>query len=496
MTNGGRGDQTDGPQGQHRRVNPDELTPDDLFRPEPPQVYQQPGGRHQVYTPIPVEDLPEPGEPWPSQSREPAAERLPGGGDAVPRQGEPWGSITVPAFPVPGTGSYQGAPPGPPSAPGGAPDASAETQLITPYGASGSQDPEGARAARPVPVADDAEETRPIPQIPQSEAGVSSGPVPPPWLPAAGSAQYSIRPGVPGEPHDGEPPYSDPAGARSQVEPDPAPGDAGATRLLPPVSDGGAHPPPAPAADTGLPPAVRGRGRRRAQGTATPSERPVPGSRGRRAAAPGSFTSRFSPAGLAALVVAGCAVVGLITGAVLSGDDDGEQEAAPQKAAATSSAPTSPAAPAQRQAKALDALLKDSNSSRSAVISAVDQIRRCRNLDGAARSLRDAAARRGELISRLAGLSVDRLAGHQQLSASLNKAWASSASADNHYASWADDMAHRKHGCRKGQARVTRHAQLANRASGEATAAKQRAAPLWNAIARRYGLTEHKATDL
>lgn len=35
-----------------------------------------------------------------------------------------------------------------------------------------------------------------------------------------------------------------------------------------------------------------------------------------------------------------------------------------------------------------------------------------------------------------------------------------------------------------------------NRASGEATKAKNEAAPLWNSIATEYGLTKHTPTQL
>jgi hypothetical protein len=81
------------------------------------------------------------------------------------------------------------------------------------------------------------------------------------------------------------------------------------------------------------------------------------------------------------------------------------------------------------------------------------------------------------------------------LTDALTKAWKASAAADNHYAAWADQAAGKK-GCKKGQAVVTGQTQAGNRASGTASTEKARAARLWNAIAKTYGLTERQPTQL
>ncbi|MFC9288879.1 hypothetical protein ACFT0E_19840, partial [Streptomyces sp. NPDC057052] len=152
---------------------------------------------------------------------------------------------------------------------------------------------------------------------------------------------------------------------------------------------------------------------------------------------------------------------------------------------------------AEQQAIALDKLLADSGSSRATVIGAVADVKRCDNLAQAASDLRDAAKQRTGLVTALSGLAVDKLPDHARLTAALTKAWQASASADDHYAAWADQVAADKGKlCKKGQARSTGRTQEANRASGTASAQKTQAATLWNAIAKTYGLTERQPTQL
>ncbi|MER5786233.1 hypothetical protein ABT104_31635, partial [Streptomyces mobaraensis] len=208
-------------------------------------------------------------------------------------------------------------------------------------------------------------------------------------------------------------------------------------------------------------------------------------------------------------VVAGCAVAGLAAGAFFwGGGDDKDKGQGPQKAASVTTEPSAPATPdgtkskkpkpadpAEGQAKALDALLQDSGSSRGAVVQAVDATRNCKDLGKSAGDLRDAAKDRNGLVDRLRKTPVDKLPGHGDLTAQLTKAWQSSASADTHYAAWADQVGG-KHGCHKGHARPSKEAAAGDRASGEATAAKKRAADLWNPIAKKYGLPQRQWTQL
>ncbi|MGW4201674.1 hypothetical protein ACWEHL_11880, partial [Streptomyces sp. NPDC004726] len=204
-------------------------------------------------------------------------------------------------------------------------------------------------------------------------------------------------------------------------------------------------------------------------------------------------------------VVVACAVLGLgVSAAMFGGGDDKQPDTTPRKNVAAPSPapsgagePTESAAPdpVRTQAEALDKLLADSNNSREAVIRSVENIKRCENLDQAADDLRGAAEQRRNLVTRLGELSVDKLPRNSELTASLTKAWQSSASADDHYAAWANQVKGKK-GCRDGRARNTGQTAQANRASGDATKAKREASGLWNSIAADHGLTERRSEQL
>lgn len=204
---------------------------------------------------------------------------------------------------------------------------------------------------------------------------------------------------------------------------------------------------------------------------------------------------------LIAAVVVGCAVVGLGAGALMSGGDDkGEDDKQPVAAASSPAGeePSTQAAadPAKPQAEALDKLLADSNNSRAAVVGAVEKTKSCTDLDQAVTDLKGAAQQRRDLVTRLEGLSVDKLPNHAQLTASLTKAWRASAAADEHYAAWAAQAKNGKKVCKHGKARTTSETQQATVQSGEASKAKREASGLWNSIASKYGLTRRAATEL
>ncbi|MFF9635424.1 hypothetical protein ACF1D2_12685 [Streptomyces bacillaris] len=206
---------------------------------------------------------------------------------------------------------------------------------------------------------------------------------------------------------------------------------------------------------------------------------------------------------LIAAVVVGCAVIGLGAGALLSGGGgDDKAKDSTQTVASQSSPPATPTTeapppdPAKPQAEALDKLLADSNNSRAAVISAVEKIKSCTDLDTANTDLKGAAQQRRDLVTRLEALTLDELPQHEALNSSLTRAWKASAAADEHYATWARQAKKNKSVCKDGKARSTNETARANRQSGEATKAKKEAAGLWNAIAEKYGLTKHTPVEL
>ncbi|MFG2474079.1 hypothetical protein [Streptomyces fagopyri] len=222
----------------------------------------------------------------------------------------------------------------------------------------------------------------------------------------------------------------------------------------------------------------------------------------RRGAAPedGGGRSR-SRVPLIAAVGIGIVVLGVGAGALLSGGGggggsaDGGSKNVSATAGATDGSASGGADPAKAQAVALDKLLADSNNSRDSVVKAVENVKACNNLGQAAGDLRGAAKQRAGLVTRLSALSVDKLPNHAALTAALNNAWKASASADNHYAAWADQVGGKK-GCKGGHARTTGQTQAANAASGTASAQKAKAAGLWNSIASKYGLTKRTPIQL
>ncbi|MET7311696.1 hypothetical protein ABZS68_32735 [Streptomyces sp. NPDC005571] len=293
--------------------------------------------------------------------------------------------------------------------------------------------------------------------------------------PVPGGAPYSIRPGTPGE---RQPPAEFDNLFRSE-EP------AGATQQMPRFDPGQA----APYGGAQQPPFQQ------------PQPQPQPQQPQHSEPPQGRAGQRKKPSHvpLIAAVVVGCAIIGLGAGALMSGDDKGKDDKQPVAAASSPAAqPSTQAAadPAKPQAEALDKLLADSNNSRSAVIGAVEKTKSCTDLDQAVTHLQGAAQQRRELVTRLQGLSVDKLPDHAQLTEALTKAWQASASADDHYAAWARQAKNGKKVCKHGQARRTSETAQATVASGEASKAKQQASGLWNSIATKYGLTRRSSTDL
>ncbi|MGX1756255.1 hypothetical protein ACWIG5_04955 [Streptomyces lydicus] len=215
----------------------------------------------------------------------------------------------------------------------------------------------------------------------------------------------------------------------------------------------------------------------------------------------GGGRRKLAPAVIVGIVIVALAGAGLGLGWALSGGGDEPAAKKQDAGAGTTKAAKDPeqqkpsADPAEAQAKGLDALLGDSNNSRSSVIGAVNGIKTCSNLGGAAKDLRAAAGQRNDLVKRLQQLPVDKIPNHAQLTAMLTKAWQSSAAADNHYAAWAGQVGSKK-GCHKGKARPSGQAAQGNAASGQATTAKKQAAQIWNPLAKKYGLTERRPEQL
>ncbi|MET8942346.1 hypothetical protein ABZX30_01800 [Streptomyces sp. NPDC004542] len=442
---------------------------------------QQPSQQDRPWPQAPAQEWPPPEQPaaWAHQAPDTAGvgplppEGAPApsyGGQAPHHQGygEGYGSAGQGA-PVPhaaeGATQYL-----PPVAPGSAPADEGATQYLPPVVPGSAPVPvdEGATQYIPpvaqgaLPPETGAEETRYL--------GRAARPQPAAPHPDAEATQY-IPPytGAPGG--DRQPPAEFDNLFRGDAGGD---GPAGATQQMPRIQE------PQPA----YTPQGPGGGRR---GTGGGGDEGGRGGRSR------------SKVPLIAAVGVGIAVLGIGAGALLGGggggggNDDGKTVAA--SAPATGGSSSAAGDPARGQAVALDKLLADSGDSRASVINAVGDVRACKNLDEAASDLRDAAKQRTGLVTRLSKLSVDQLPGNAELTSALTKAWQASASADNHYAAWADQVSGRK-GCKRGQARGTGETLAGNRDSTTASAQKVKAAGLWNAIAKKYGLTQRQPTQL
>ncbi|MCL3994084.1 hypothetical protein [Streptomyces lavenduligriseus] len=451
-----------------------------------PDPYQQPYQGQQSQQPYPGQQPQQPYQPQQNQQ---------------PYPGQPYPAS--PGAPLP---SAAGAPLPPP--------ADAATQYLPPVTARGGAD-EGA--------------TQYIPPVQAAPADGATQYIPPVAAGPAGPGDEAATQYIPPVASGALPPES---GAeetrylgRTPRQPGPAPADAEATQYIPPYAAETQIQAPVPAADRQPPAEFDNLFRGSPAGDDGPagSTQQLPVVQ-RPDAYPGPEPSAYRPAQpsydhgpddgggrrggrsrvpLIAAAAVGLIVVGVGAGALLSagggdgkdagGDDTPVVAASP---AGTDPASASPSAdPARQQAVELDKLLADSGSSRAAVIQAVADVRKCDNLDQAAADLRDAARQRGELVTRLNKLPTDKLHSQGHLRDALTRAWQASAAADNHYAAWADQVKGRK-GCHKGQARSTGETQAGNRESKTATEQKGKAAPLWNAIARQYGLTQRQPTQL
>ncbi|CAM5575093.1 putative protein OS=Streptomyces alboniger OX=132473 GN=CP975_15305 PE=4 SV=1 [Streptomyces alboniger] len=464
----------------------------------PTSYYLPPVGQGTPPPPADAYGSPAAGAPLPSAapdtpgSAQPAVRHTAPGAAPLPQADEGATQYIPPVAAGPGEGAT--------GYPGQTPAAASEgvTQYMPPVGPgalppeAGSQSP--AEATQFLGRAPQGDNSRPGAGPLPPAAG--AGPLPPAGGPDAEATQY-IAP-VPGQQPQGAP-YGGPQGGDRQPPAEfdnlfrggPAGETAGATQQMPrfqqPGATSGAQPPYGQSAQPSYaPPGDGGRG-----GTYDDGDDGRGGRGGRR----GSRVPVIAAVGI------GIAVLGIGAGALLAGGGDDGKKGDDKNQTVSATAPASdgsasPSAdPAEQQAVALDKLLADSGGSRTTVINAVEDVKSCDNLGQAAKDLRGAAQQRTGLVTQLSKLAVDKLPDHAALTDALTKAWQASASADNHYAAWADQTAGKK-GCKKGQARVTGQTQAANRASGTASTEKVRAAKLWNAIAKSYGLTQRQPTQL
>lgn len=143
------------------------------------------------------------------------------------------------------------------------------------------------------------------------------------------------------------------------------------------------------------------------------------------------------------------------------------------------------------QAQSISSLLTDAKVSRSAVLSAVADVARCRDLPGAISTLSRVAADRQSELSRADQLNIDQLPNGMRLQDTLKRAFSASLLADRHFLAWAQSVAD----C-SGSAPLTSDYRAAAQVSQEATAAKQNFVSVWNLTAEAYQLPIVGAQDI
>jgi hypothetical protein len=160
-------------------------------------------------------------------------------------------------------------------------------------------------------------------------------------------------------------------------------------------------------------------------------------------------------------------------------------------ASSTTSASAQP--PEQQAADSLSALLTQSVSDRSAIVSAVNDVNACGpNLSQDVQTFQNAATSRQNLLSQLANLP-DSSALPASMLQSLTSAWQASMQADQDYAQWAQDEA--SQGCVPNDHSDSNY-QAAGVPDGQATTDKQAFVSSWDPIATQYGLTTYQWDQL
>ncbi|MCF2529478.1 hypothetical protein [Yinghuangia soli] len=195
-------------------------------------------------------------------------------------------------------------------------------------------------------------------------------------------------------------------------------------------------------------------------------------------------------------------VAALFASGALGGDDDkaknagGSGSPSGSPSGAASSAP--PAQPAKTQVQQMDELLQVSAGSRAKVSQAVSEIQKCGDaITTAVQTLNDAAAQRDEQVANLDRLKVDQIDRGTELVDWLRKAWTASAAADRSLAAWGQENADGECAEEDGKkAKSTDDKRAADRASGDATRAKNEAVKIWNPVAGQAGLKSRTANDI
>jgi hypothetical protein len=196
------------------------------------------------------------------------------------------------------------------------------------------------------------------------------------------------------------------------------------------------------------------------------------------------------PRGPLVPVIVAAALVAVVAGAVIFRALSGGTSTG----ATSSTTPSASSQDARRQAAVrLSGLLAQSVTDRAAVTGAAEDVRGCGpSLGQDARIFARSASSRQHLLSLLASLPGRPLLPAAMLQA-LTSAWQASAQVDTDLARWTQDNIAR--GCHH-SSRSDASLRASYIPEDRATAGKRAFAPLWNQIARQYGLTTYQWNHL
>lgn len=145
------------------------------------------------------------------------------------------------------------------------------------------------------------------------------------------------------------------------------------------------------------------------------------------------------------------------------------------------------------EAATVTGLLQQAQSVRQSVVSAVQDASNCGDLSSDQQTLASAASQRTTLASTASGTPVDALSGATDVPQELNQALSDSASADQDFVAWINDL---ESSCNSATATDDSQYQQAESESRQATQDKQNFLATWNPIASQYGQPTFTESDI
>jgi hypothetical protein len=162
-------------------------------------------------------------------------------------------------------------------------------------------------------------------------------------------------------------------------------------------------------------------------------------------------------------------------------------QAAPHRSKASAASSASPAS-GSAEAAAVNGLLSASGATRSSLVGAVNQVRRCTSVSAAVGQLQDVVNQRSNEVKQASALSTGALTSGATVKSDLITALRSSLASDRDYLAWAQQE---KSQCKPGATTSAYDAAIG--ADSQSASAKQAFVAVWNPVAATYGLPKQSA---